>query len=187
MTDTKAYARTPALDNSQAYLGSVMSFLVEGKQTNGRLAMTESRSRPGSEPPPHIHEWEDELYHILDGAIDVFAGDEIIRVEKGGYAFVPKGVAHTFRIVSDELRMIVIVSATDERPVGLDGYFAEMGEPATSMELPKEAETYATLDPAHAIAAAARYGTRILSPAEAESAIPALAADATSGGGKRTA
>lgn len=184
MSDTQTYARFPGVDNSRTYLGSVMSFLVEGQQTNGRFAMTEYRAKPGNEPPPHIHEWEDEAYHILEGAIDVFSGDHVLRVETGGYAFVPRGKAHTFRIVSKTLRMIIIVSATDDRPVGLDRYFVEMGEPALSMDLPKGAITHATADPALAIAASARNGTRILMPDEAKAALPAFASRGAAAAGE---
>ena len=55
------YVRSPTLEHTRTYMGSLMSFMVEGRHTTGRLAISEFRSRPGHEPPPHIHEREDEF------------------------------------------------------------------------------------------------------------------------------
>jgi hypothetical protein len=54
------FKRTAGLSNTFAYMGSLMSFLVEGDETNRQFALMEYRAKPGNEPPPHIHEWEDE-------------------------------------------------------------------------------------------------------------------------------
>ena len=166
------YVRSPTLEHTRTYMGSLMSFMVEGRHTTGRLAISEFRSRPGHEPPPHIHEREDEFYYILSGSMRVFCGAERLHAEAGDYVFVPQGAAHTFQVLSRELRMVIVVSSTDGRPVGLDRYFAEMGEPAASLELPSEAVTHVMDDPARAISVAAKHGTRILSPDEAARLMP---------------
>jgi len=56
MSGTATFARAPALNNTMMYMGSIMSFLVRGDETAGRFSMVEYRSRPGNEPPPHLHE-----------------------------------------------------------------------------------------------------------------------------------
>ena len=153
-------------------MGSLMSFLVEGAHTDGRLAISEYKSRPGHEPPPHTHEWEDEFYYILAGSMRIFCGAERMHAEPGDYVFVPQGEPHTFEVLSAELRMIILVSSVDGRHVGLDRYFVEMGEPALSLDLPSEAVTHAMADPTRAISVAAKHGTRILSPDEAARLMP---------------
>ncbi len=59
-----------------------------------------------------------------------------------------------------------------EHAVGLDRYFIEMAEPATSMNLPTEAVTYMMDDPSHAIRLGAANGIRFLSPEEAAELLP---------------
>jgi quercetin dioxygenase-like cupin family protein len=147
-------------------MGCVVSFLAQGEDTDGRFALVEYRSKPGNEPPPHIHEWEHEFYYVLDGAMEFYIGDQVIQAKQGQVVFLPQGKAHAFKIKSDELRALILVVATGEQPVGLDRYFLELAEPATTMSLPKEAVTYAVADPKHAISVGERNGIRILSPSE---------------------
>ena len=153
-------------------MGSIVSLLVEGAHTRGRFAMAEYTSQPGNEPPPHVHDWEDEFYHVLDGSIEVHCGGERLRADAGDYVFLPQGVAHTFNVLSPSVRMTIMVSSTDGRWVGLDRYFIEMGEPAATLDLPAGATTHATAEPSRATRVAARNGIRILSPEETAQAMP---------------
>ena len=167
-----AHVRSPGLEHSRTYMGSIVSFLVEGTHTGGRFAMMEHTSRPGNEPPPHVHDWEDEFFHVLDGSVDVHCGGERLRAEAGDYVFLPQGVAHTFEVLSPSARMTIMVCSANGPRVGLDRYFIEMGEPATALDLPADAATHATADPSHAARVAARNGIRILSPEETTQAMP---------------
>ena len=54
----------------------------------------------------------------------------------------------------------------------MDGYFEAMSSPATSMELAINAITYAHADPAPALALAAQYGFKFLSPTETAELLP---------------
>ena len=153
-------------------MGSLMSFLAKGEDTDGRFALMEFRSKPGNEPPPHIHEWEHEVFYVLDGAMEFYIGDQIIRAEAGEVVFVPQGAAHGFTIRSEHLCALILVVATGSQSVSLDQYFMELSEPATAMTLPTGAITYAIADPGRAIAAGARNGLRILSRDEVIELIP---------------
>ena len=31
----------------------------------------EFQTQPGNEPPPHLHEWEHELFYMLEGSMEV--------------------------------------------------------------------------------------------------------------------
>ncbi|MGB9206156.1 MAG: hypothetical protein WCB94_19515 [Terriglobales bacterium] len=70
------------------------------------------------------------------------------------------------------MRALISVQATDERAVGLDRYFIDMGEPAASLELPAHQATHVMSDPAQAIRVAAANGIRILSPEETAELLP---------------
>jgi quercetin dioxygenase-like cupin family protein len=66
-TTPSAFKRSSSLKTTVAYMGSTMSLLAKGEETGGRVALMEFYSRPGNEPPPHIHEWEHEFYYLLEG------------------------------------------------------------------------------------------------------------------------
>jgi quercetin dioxygenase-like cupin family protein len=168
----RAYCRRADLESSLFYMGSVMSFLTTGDETGGRIALMEYRSRPGNEPPPHIHEWENELYYVLEGNVDFYNGNELLSAGPGDTVFLPQGEANTFSVRTPSARMLILVQATGEHPVGLDSYFRKMAEPATSMVLPEGAVTYAMDDPDHAIQVGAENGLRMLSVDEAAVALP---------------
>ena len=170
-----AYMHSSALGNSRAYMGSLLTIPVNGENTHGRLATIEVKGRPGTEPPPHVHEWEDELFHILEGRAEFYCGRERFVAAAGDYVFIPQGVPHTMTFLTPAVRVIAVFSSVDERPVGMDRYFLAMSEPATSLELPAAgtAETYATAaDRAHATRLAAEHGGRFLTPDETRELLP---------------
>lgn len=167
------YGWSPTIGNSRAYMGSILRIPISGASTGGRLAVVEGLSKPGNEPPPHVHEWEDEIFHILEGRIEFHCGPERFVADAGNYAFVPQGTPHGFTILTPFVRVIVLASSVDGRPVGLDRYFVAMSEPATSMQLPWNATTCARDDnPEPAVRLAAEYGTRFLSPEEIRLQLP---------------
>lgn len=132
----------------------------------------EYRSRPGNEPPPHIHEWENELYYVLEGNVDFHGGDQLLSAGPGDTVFLPRGEAHAFSVRTPSVRMLTLVQATGEHPVGLDAYFRKMVEPATSMVLPEGAVIYAMDDSDQAIQVVAENGLRMLSADEVAVALP---------------
>lgn len=167
-----AYKRTSALDSTMFYMGSLMSFLARGEDTGGRFALTEYQAKPGNEPPPHVHEWEHEMYYVLEGVMEFYCEDKVLVAHAGEVVFLPQGKPHAFYIRSPHLRALILVQAVGEHAVGLDRYFSEMAEPATSMNLPTEAVTYMMDDPSHAIRLGAANGVRFLSPEETAKELP---------------
>ena len=167
-----AFARAVNLESSFTYMGSLMTFLAKGSETNGRFALMEFHTKTGNEPPPHVHEWEHELYFVLQGTMRFYCEDKILDISAGDVVFLPQGKAHAFTCTSDVVRTLIFVQATGKDAVGLDSYFLAMGEPATSMLLPESGITYAVDDPEHAIHVGASNGIRILSPSESQQALP---------------
>ena len=167
-----AFVRAVNLESTFAYMGSLMTFLAKGSETGGRFALMELQTKPGNEPPPHVHEREHELYFVLEGTMRFYCEDKVLDIGAGEVVFLPQGKAHAFTCTSDVVRTLIFVQATSEDAVGLDGYFLAMGEPATSMALPESAVTYAVDDPEHAVRVGALHGIRILSPSESRLALP---------------
>jgi mannose-6-phosphate isomerase-like protein (cupin superfamily) len=167
-----AFARAVNAESTFAYMGSLMTFLAKGSETGGRFALMEYHTKPGNEPPPHVHEREHELYFVLQGTMRFYCEDKILDIGAGEVVFLPQGKAHAFTCTSNVVRTLIFVQATGKDAVGLDSYFLAMSDPAAGMALPESAITYAVDDPQHAIRVGASTGIRILSPLEAQRALP---------------
>lgn len=58
---------------------------------------------PGGEPnaphplvPLHVHHLDDEAIYMLEGALAIKLGDEVVQPPAGSGVFIPRGTAHTF-------------------------------------------------------------------------------------------
>lgn len=152
------FARAANIDATFAYMGSLMTFLAKSSETGGRFALMQYHTKPGNEPPPHVHEREHELYFVLEGTMRFYCEDKTLDIGAGDVVFLPRGKAHAFTCTSDVVRTLIFVQATGKDAVALDSYFLAMGEPAASMVLPESALTYAADDPEHAIRVGASTG-----------------------------
>jgi mannose-6-phosphate isomerase-like protein (cupin superfamily) len=163
----KAFRRTKTLETSRWYMASLTTYLVETKDTNGDFSLMESVLVPGNEPPPHVHSREDELYYVLEGEFDVYAGQEAFKVEAGACVFLPKLKPHAFVIRSARLRLLLIIT-----PGGLERAFHSVASPAQSLELPIGMPTYLTADLQQTAQRFHEYGVRFLSADEVASELP---------------
>ena len=78
-------------------------------QTGGKFAMAESGIPPGGGPPPHIHHREDELFYILEGEYAFTLGDQRLRGGPGTVAFLPRGIVHQFKNMTDKPGRFVLI------------------------------------------------------------------------------
>jgi len=134
-----AFKRAPSLGLSQWENGNLTTNLAEKKDTNGAFLLIEATLAPGTEPPPHVHTREDELFYVLEGEFDVYVGKEAFKVEAGECVFLPRFRPHAFVIRSPRLRVLALFT-----PAGLEEAFRGMSTPAESLELPTGTVTYPT-------------------------------------------
>lgn len=105
--------------------GSTVTEHLGGDQTHGALALLEFCIEPGYPvPPAHIHEHEDEITYVIEGALEVTVGDEVKVVRAGESIFKPRNVAHAFAI-ADERPVRFLETIT---PSGFERYFHAVGE-----------------------------------------------------------
>lgn len=139
--------------------GELMTFLITGDQTQGAYFLSEISVAPGGGTPPHIHHREDESFHLLEGTLTIQVGAETITASPGDFVYLPRGIAHSFRNTGAAIaKACVLVS-----PAGLEGFFAEVFEPAADRSLPPPSDNHELI--ARAIAAGPRYGMELLPPA----------------------
>jgi mannose-6-phosphate isomerase-like protein (cupin superfamily) len=111
-------------------------FHVTAAETAGRLSIWEEIVGPGEGTPPHIHHREDEVFHVLEGRVRIWCGEEAFEAGPGDTAALPRGVRHHFRNErSEDARLLVICT-----PGGFDGMFRDVAailarDPATGPEV----------------------------------------------------
>ena len=167
LPELKAFKRAPSLGLSRWENGNLTTNLAEKKDTNGAFFLVEAMLAPGTEPPPHVHTREDELFYVLEGKFDVYVGEDAFNVEAGECVFLPRLKPHAFVIRSPRLHVLALFT-----PAGLEDAFRGMSTPAQRLELPTRAITYATGDLKQTAQRLREYGARFLTPAEVAKQLP---------------
>jgi quercetin dioxygenase-like cupin family protein len=133
-------------------VGGDLVFKVRGEQSDGRLTAVETIIPPGQGPPLHVHPNEDETLYVIEGEVRFRLGDELCGGAAGSFAFVPRGMPHTFQNVGQEPARMIIHFA----PGGIERFF----EGFAALDLPGP-EAFAT--------AAGEAGVEIAGPPLAQS------------------
>jgi mannose-6-phosphate isomerase-like protein (cupin superfamily) len=162
-----AFTRAPSLEISRWYMGILGTNLAEAGDTDAAYFLMEALLEPGSEPPPHVHSREDELFYVLEGSFDVYVGEEIFQVNQGGCVFLPKFKPHAFIIRSHRLRLLTLFT-----PGGIKEAFRSKSVPAQKLDLPAGAVTYSTADIQEVAQRMSEHGVRVLAPDEIASQLP---------------
>lgn len=78
---------------------------------------------------------EDEAFYVLDGEIEFEVDGRVVTATPGTFAFVARGAAHLFRVLTPTARMLVICSGKPSD--NLEDLFLGMGTLATERALPE--------------------------------------------------
>lgn len=114
------------------FLGTLVVIKSTGEDSDGAYTLVEQLARPGFSPPVHVHHAEDEAYYVIEGDVRFQVGARQFDVGRGGYVFLPKGSAHTFRVEgSAPARILVWVM-----PSGFEQFVQDIGVLAPKRELP---------------------------------------------------
>jgi quercetin dioxygenase-like cupin family protein len=121
------------------WLGTTYRTILSTAASGGAMSIVESHCPAHSGPPRHVHAREDETFVVLSGEVEFWLAGETVLRGAGETAFVPRGVEHTFRVLS-EARMLTILT-----PGGFEGFFADMAAGAfrTPEDMPAVLESAA--------------------------------------------
>lgn len=139
--------------------GSLMTFLITGKETGGAFFLSEISVPPGGGPPPHIHHREDESFHLLEGTLMIRVGDDTLTASPGDFVYLPRGVAHSFKNTGDLTAKALVLNT----PAGLENFFEEVFDLTVDRSAPPPPVSKELI--ARSLAAAPRYGMELLPPA----------------------
>lgn len=120
--------------------GLFLQFVADSGDTDGSYTLIDSVIRKGTEPPPHVHTYEDEELLLLEGQLRYhFGSGEGSRVEgvlnPGEFVRMPRGQEHYFECLTPQVRLLVRLS-----PGGLEQAFKAFGVAATESLLPPPRE-----------------------------------------------
>jgi quercetin dioxygenase-like cupin family protein len=148
-------------------MGMLLTNLTEMPDTNGAFSLFEATLVPGTEPPPHVHSREDELFYVLEGKFDVYVGEEVFNGKTGDCIFLPRFKPHAFIIRSSRLRLLILFA-----PAGVEEAFRSMSSPAQNLEPPAEALTYSKSELEQTAQRFSTSGVRMLAPDEIGQQLP---------------
>jgi mannose-6-phosphate isomerase-like protein (cupin superfamily) len=161
------FKHAPAIEISTWYKGILSTQLATDENTGGAFDLVLAHMKSGTEPPPHVHTREHELFYVLEGALDAYVDGEVFQVGPGECVFLPLGRPHAFIIRSPEIRMLTLIT-----PGGFMRVVALMTAPAEKLEIPLDSVTYATADLAETMKIFMKHGLRFLSPEEITRQMP---------------
>ncbi len=116
------------------FLDNLVTFPVSHGDGGDGIAVMEARSRRGDSPPYHVHHTEDEVFHLLEGELVLLVDGKTTRVRAGETHLAPKGVPHTYRVVSERARWLVVTSQGH-----FERFVRAVSRPASAAELPTPA------------------------------------------------
>jgi len=125
----------PIQNSSRWVLGQFVTTKLSSKETAGKFSVVEVISPPGTGIPNHVHVAMDELFYVLDGAVDFTFVDHSERLETGDLLFVPRGEVHGFRNAGKTPCRLFDLHT----PGGFEAFFEEAGVPAMDYVTPPPA------------------------------------------------
>ena len=128
-------------------VGGDLTFIVRAEQSNGTLLALQTTAPAGEGPPLHTHTREQETIYVVSGEFRWQVGDELSAAPPGSFAFIPRGVAHTWQNIGDQTGVILVTFM----PAGMEGFFERLSR----ME---------EFDTEEFRAAAAEQGTEVVGP-----------------------
>jgi quercetin dioxygenase-like cupin family protein len=144
-----------------AVVGDVYTILITGEQTAGRYALIDMFVPPGGGPPPHRHDFE-EMFHVLDGEVQVLFRGTRSTARAGATVNIPANALHEFKNLADKpARLLCLVS-----PAGEEQFFLEIGDrvPTRTGPLPVLDEAARLERAARAKTLAPKYKNEIFAP-----------------------
>ena len=142
------------------FLDTLHTVRVRHDDGEDGVSVMETLAPHGDSPPLHVHQTEDETFHVLEGELRVRAGDADLVVAAGETLLAPKRVPHTYRVESPAgARWLLITTRGD-----FERFVRSLSRPAERPELPA-AKGPPTSEQADELAAAAReHGIEIVGP-----------------------
>lgn len=106
------------------HLGNGMSgvCLAGSADTQGAFSLFRVDAELGANIPPHVHQFEDELFYILEGTFRLQLGNRLFAAGKGEVVYLPRTIVHSFECTSETGGTLLVMTL----PGGFEKFFAEL-------------------------------------------------------------
>jgi mannose-6-phosphate isomerase-like protein (cupin superfamily) len=102
--------------------------LADAAATAGEFTVLQTQREPsGFGPPLHVHRDAAEAFYVLEGTYLMHVEDRQDLCVPGSFVYVPAGVAHTFKVVSEEPGKKLNLFS----PAAMVGFFEELADAET--------------------------------------------------------
>jgi quercetin 2,3-dioxygenase len=141
--DTLQHAAAPATDKVAVVPAAVQPFVLaaaEGERgmageqlftfmgletcSDGKFVSLMTEGPIGPVIPKHMHEKVNETFFCLNGAMEMFAGDQFVTLEPGDFLFIPRCTPHSYRLLKHGTRFMGFIS-----PGFFEQFFRYLCEP----------------------------------------------------------
>lgn len=133
----------PGEGRGVALAGHRVTFKAVGSDTQGQVGIFEFENAPHAVGAGrHLHREMEEMFYVLEGAVEISVGDRVIDAKPGAFVLVPRGVAHGFVNRGETpARLLIIFCPGAER----ERYFEGMAELLRDGRTPDKAELVALM------------------------------------------
>lgn len=107
--------------------GKVLEFIgikhkLTRQHTGGAYYLFEFEFDPESGNRLHVHQHEDEIVHVLEGAIEIRVGDQKLQATAGSVTHLPKRIPHAlYNPLKTPLRILAVTI-----PGGMENFFDDL-------------------------------------------------------------
>lgn len=135
--------------------------LLSGADTGGAYALIDMLVPPNGGPPPHRHDFE-EMFHVIEGELEVTFRGERMRLTVGRSLNIPANAPHGFRVASATAARFLCLCVGP----GQEKFFEAVGDrlPSRTAPAPALSPEEAGAKRALALALAARFRSEFLPP-----------------------
>src|SRR5688500_18468646 len=114
------------------FLNTRVAVRISYQDGSDRISVLEHQAPHGDSPPLHVHRNEDEVFHLLEGEVAFRVGDKQLQGNAGDTFLVPKGIPHTYRVLSAGGARWLTVTTGEE----FERFVCALGRPADRDRLP---------------------------------------------------
>ncbi len=140
------------------FLNTRIRIVVPAATGSDGLSVLSHHAPWGDSPPLHIHDTEDEVFHVLEGRIRFVVDGKPFEIGAGDTILAPKGVPHTYVVESPEGAKWLTMTT----PGDFERLVRATSRPATAAGLPAPSGPPTPEMAAHLAEACARHGIRLV-------------------------
>jgi len=140
------------------FLNTRVRIVVPSQLGADRLSVIKHWAPYGDSPPLHIHDTEDEVFHVLEGHVRFSLEGGVHDVGAGQTILAPKGLPHSYVVESKDGAKWLTVT----RPGDFEALVRDVSRPATAAGLPEPSGPPTPEMAAHLAETCARHNIRLV-------------------------